>query len=146
MVSPQRFFLPLDHSAAKPSPMGVEGVMGYATAASAMFASTQTTAPEPSTVLRMPVYFGLPALPSSTFARSNVETLTFPPVFFRACFIEQVIAALFRFHVRDHLARQVFAFVLQSVDGFVHVLGLSEVEKVGGEVLEHAANAVVLAL
>src|SRR5947209_3646101 len=57
-VSPQRFCLPLDTSAAKPSPIGVEGVMGYAHAACEMCDSTQTTAPEPSAVERMPGYLG----------------------------------------------------------------------------------------
>src|SRR5207245_7383206 len=52
--SPHTFFLPLANSAAKPSPIGVDGVMGYATAACEICDSTHTTAPEPSVVDGVP--------------------------------------------------------------------------------------------
>src|SRR5215469_922326 len=57
-LSPQRFCWPFETSAAKPSPIGVDGVIGYAHAACDRCDSTHTTAPEPSTVARTPGYGG----------------------------------------------------------------------------------------
>src|SRR4026207_1844654 len=54
IVSPQRFFLPFANSAANPSPIGVEGVVGYATEAWQVCDPPQTTAPDPSTVVTIP--------------------------------------------------------------------------------------------
>src|SRR4051794_19622436 len=67
---------------AKPSPIGVDGVIGYAHAACEMCDSTQTTAPEPSVVDRMPGKRGCTR--SATWFASNIEALIFSP-FIVAC-------------------------------------------------------------
>src|SRR5436190_9588347 len=54
-LSPHRFFIPLETALAYPPPMTVELVIGYAQAAWVMLVSTQTTAPEPSVMVGMPV-------------------------------------------------------------------------------------------
>src|SRR4051794_33842010 len=144
MGSSHRLRLPLENSAAKPSPIGVEGVMGYATAPCEIFDSTQTTAPEPSTVARVPGKRGAGFLARLTI--SNVEAFTFPPIFFGSRGREQVIAPLFGLHVRDHGTRELLAFILHPLDGFAGIICRAEVEQIGGEALELAADAIVLAL
>src|SRR5579859_5458574 len=132
--------------------------MGYAQAACVIWHSTQTTAPEPSTVAAIPGNFGcliwaLPT-PSSTSAL-DIDTLTLPPFrdliglpAARAALLGSVLhgghALFLRLHVRDHVPHETVAAFLHVVDREFEVVLVGELFQLTHDVRQLAIQPAML--